>query len=162
MGMPVKDACCASNKGISAWLHSHLCVPRHHCFPNLGMLLIPVQLLSSAPGFVFIFTLRKISEWNCELCFTIYVADSSLSYGSWTLLAVTKFSSGSIAYYMPSYTLCQQRSVGYQGEGSFAQTISWSSFPTLSVYKVPVERDDATPCPGPGVRLASRQGHKKF
>lgn len=124
---------------------THISVPRHHCFPNLGMLFITVHLLSSAPGFVFIFTLRKISEWNCDLCFTIYVADSRLSYSSRTFIAATKFSSGSIEYYMPSHTLCQQRRVGSQGEGSFAQMISWSSFPTPSVYDVSVERDDETP-----------------
>lgn len=160
MGMPVKDACCASNKGISAWLHSHLCVPRHHCFPNLGMLLIPVQLLSSAPGFVFIFTLRKISEWNCELCFTIYVADSSL------LRLLDTSSSYKIFLWEYSilhaliHTLPTEK-CWLSGRRKFRpddQLVILSN----PVYKVPVERDDATPCPGPGVRLASRQGHKKF
>lgn len=46
---------------------------------------------------------------------------------------------------MPSYTLCQQRRVGYQREGIFTQMIN-RSLPIPTVYEVPAKREDAAPC----------------
>ena len=43
------------SKGTCAWLYANLCAPSHHCFPNLGMLLTPVQLLSRVLLVLFLF-----------------------------------------------------------------------------------------------------------